>query len=138
MSDPSIGPAPGDVSPELLAAIEQLREVAITITLDGEPQPTYRPADVSPAQASALRVQSHGAWRVPTLHLAMFEADAEGNVGTLIGPEEIAGVVFLGRRQAGETVTYDAVCQRIAEAKVTIVDFGGGDDDDEVIDDPPA
>lgn len=80
--------------------------LVLAITLDGETW-SLRPADVTVALASALRLQSHGAWRVPTLMSALEEG---------AGPEEIAAVVFLARRAAGEAVTYDAVAAGISGA----------------------
>lgn len=83
------------------------------ITLDGEPL-ELRPADVTVAQAAALRQQSHGAWRWPTLMAALDEA---------IGPEELAGMVFVARRQAGEDTTYDAVAAQIEGSSEVLLDF---------------
>lgn len=89
-------------------------DVAWGLRLDGEDL-VLRVGEVTPAQASALRQQSHGAWRLPTL----LEAVSEG-----IGPEEIVGLVFLARRQAGEHVTYDAVADQVAAATEVVLDFG--------------
>lgn len=69
---------------------------------------------ITPAQAGALRQQSHGAWRVPTLLAACEEA---------VGPEELAGLVFIARRQAGETSTYDAVCASLPRSGDVVVQF---------------
>ncbi len=89
-------------------------DVVWGLRLDGEDL-VLRLGEVTPAQASALRVQSHGAWRLPTLLEAV-------NGG--IGPEEIAGLVFLARRQAGEQITYDAVADQVAQAAEVVLDFG--------------
>jgi hypothetical protein len=67
------------------------------------------------APAAALRTQSHGAWRLPTLFAAINEG---------IGPEELAGMVFLARRQHRQPVTYDqavAEIDALAAAGATVV-----------------
>jgi len=69
---------------------------------------------ITPAQAGALRQQSHDAWRV----VSLLDACAKG-----IGPEELAGLVFLARRQAGAEITYDAVCASLQRPGDAVVNF---------------
>lgn len=81
----------------------------------GSEQLELRPSMIGVAAASALRTQSHGAWRVPTLFAAVLDG---------VGIEELAGLVFLARRQAAQPVTYDKVADEIdaaAAAGATVV-----------------
>lgn len=70
--------------------------------------------DITPTLAGALRQQSHGVWRVPTLLAACEEA---------VGPEEVAALVFLARRQAGDAATYDAVVGSLRSMRDVVVEF---------------
>lgn len=70
--------------------------------------------EVTAAQAGALRQQSHGAWTVQRL-LAVINEDG-------VGPEEVAGLLFLAQRQAGSDVSYDAIANGLTAGDVE-VDF---------------
>lgn len=98
--------------PEITLTVD--RETRWAVTLDGT-RHELAPGCVSVAQASALRVQSHGAWRWPTLAGAVMEGE--------IGPEEIAALVFMARRQAGEDVTYDAVAAAFDQVEEVRIDL---------------
>lgn len=78
----------------------------------GAEQLVLRPEMLGVSHAAALRHQSHGAWRYPTL----IDAVNEG-----VGPEEVAGLLFLARRQARQGATYDSVV-----AEIDAVTEGGG------------
>lgn len=79
--------------------------------------------EITPAQAGALRQQSHGAWKVPTLL---------GSLGDGVGPEELNGLLFLAYRQAGADLSYDEVGQVVAEAtRVDIVDASAESEDED-------
>lgn len=84
------------------------------LEVDGRPF-EMRPGAITPAQASALRQHSRGAWRVPTL----MDAVNEGG----IGPEELVGLVFLAERQGAKVLTYEAVGELIAGAAEVRIDF---------------
>lgn len=99
----------------------------LSITVDDAEPVIVRFSEVKHSQAAALRQQSHGAWRITTL----FEAANES-----IGPEELAGLLFLGRRQAGDDISYDAVAQQLDEADTVKLEFLT--DDDAEADDPEA
>lgn len=90
-------------------------DAAVSISI-GADTFTLVPGDITPALAGALRQQSHGAWRVPTLMAAADEG---------IGPEELAGLLFLARRQSGDRdITYDAVCAEITASTQATITFG--------------
>lgn len=94
--------------------------VFIKIDLDGA---SWRldPGEITPALAGALRQQSHGAWRVPTLMAAADEG---------VGPEELAGLIFLARRQSGDIdITYDAVCAELTAGSNAVINFLAGDEE---------
>lgn len=81
--------------------------------------------DISPALAGALRQQSHGAWRVPSLMAACTDVGGPG-------PEEVAGLLFLARRQSGDyVITYDAVAGSMSSATDVLVEFGTLDEFEE-------
>ena len=92
----------------------QITDVVIRITLDTGGPLELRPASITPSQASALRVQSHGTLTVPVLMRLCDDG---------IGPEELTGLVFLARRQAGDEATFDAVAAGINGATQAEVVF---------------
>lgn len=107
-----------------------LTKTAIAWRLDVDDQSyELNAGEITPRQASALRLSSHGAWRVPTLLAAVWEG---------VGPEEVCGLVFLARRQAGEDVTYDAVVDQIDKSSSVRLDFGDAPAVGEVVADPES
>lgn len=101
----------------------------MTITVDDAEPVTIRFGDITSAQASALRQQSHGAWRVPTLSAAVEEG---------IGPEELNGLLFLGHRQAGNwELSYSAIGEQLAQATTIRIDVALDEPSDETADDDP-
>lgn len=91
-------------------------DVVMKITVGGA-EHLLRHMEISVALAAALRTQSHGAWRVPTL----LRAADDG-----VGPEELAGLVFLARRQSGEDVTYDRACAELPVRGEAVIEFVDG------------
>lgn len=110
----------------------------IIVTIEGE-EVTLHVSDLTHADAAALRQQSHGAWRMPTLWGAIFETDPPS-----AGLEELAAVVFLARRQEGgdEKPTYDAIAATLTARSSVDARFDGFTFDDatapEVVDSPPS
>lgn len=75
---------------------------------------------ITPALASSLRMQSQGEWRVPTLMAAADDG---------IGPEELAGLLFLARRQNGDKdVTYREVQGLVPDLGEVVIEFVGAED----------
>lgn len=73
-------------------------------------------AMVTPVQAAALRFESAERWRWPVLLRFAYEA---------IGPEELAGLLFVALLQANVTphATYAQVCVMLADAGPVTVEF---------------
>lgn len=117
MSDPTPAAAPDG-------------QFVIVVTLDGA-EHTCRPHRVTPNVCKEFREQA--GWRVPELMRAVLE-----DGGALCGPEEIAGLVFLARRGAGEQVDFDEVARSVNGGSTVVVDFTveGAPDIVEAVEDP--
>lgn len=103
------------------------RETLWAVTLDGVRHELW-PGRLSVAVCTALRLGSHGALTWPRVYGQIVDGE--------IGPEEIAALVFVARRQAGEPVAFDAVVAAFDKVDEVRLDFEAHrtDGDDEQAD----